>query len=95
MCDFLAGLYMHGFSCWCMVLLGMVCWVMRMVFSLALPFSGCHSVGMFISIFKLWFARLISESRAEVVSMFIPKGLGIPLPVLVAYMVKLEGEVSV
>jgi len=35
-------------------------------------------VGMFISVFELWFAGWILESKAEVVSRFIPKGLGIP-----------------
>ena len=47
MCDFLAGFYMHSFACWCMVLLLSVVWffwVMEMVFSLALPFSGCHGM---------------------------------------------------
>lgn len=43
---------MHGFACWCMVLLLLVAWffrVMTMVFNLALPFYGFHGVGMFIS----------------------------------------------
>ena len=49
-----------------------------MVFSLDLLFYGCHGVGMFILVFELWFVAWILESRAEVVSRFIPKGLGIP-----------------
>jgi len=36
-------------------------------------------VGMFIFVFEIWFVGWISESGAEVVSNFIPKGLGIPL----------------
>jgi len=42
MCDFLACFDMHGFTCWCMVLLLLVAWffrVMTMVFSLTLLFS--------------------------------------------------------
>jgi len=42
MCDILASFYMHGFACWYMFLLLLVawfCWVMMVVFSLALPFS--------------------------------------------------------
>ena len=35
-------------------------------------------VGMFISVFELWFAGWISKSGAKVVSSSIPKGLGIP-----------------
>ena len=56
MCDFIASLDMHGFACWCMVLLFLVGWffrVMTMVFSLSFPFYGCHGVGMFISVFEL------------------------------------------
>ena len=55
MCDFLACVDMHGFACWCMVLLLSVawfCWVMIVVFNLALPFSRCHGVGMFILVFR-------------------------------------------
>ena len=81
MCDFLAGLDMHGFACWCMVLLlsmAWFCWVMTMVFNLALPFSRCHCVGMFTLFFEIWFVGWISESGAEVVSRFIPKVLRIP-----------------
>ena len=59
MCDFLAGLDMHGFSCWCMVLLLSVAWfcrVMVVVLSLDFPFFECHGVGMFTSVFELWFS---------------------------------------
>ena len=81
MCDFLAGLDMHGFTCWCMVLLLLVAWFWRgmtMVFSLAFPFSRCHGVGMSILVFDLWFSRWILEFGVDVVLIFIPKGLGIP-----------------
>ena len=45
MCDFLAGFDMHGFECWCMVLLlsiACLCQVVTMVFSLVFPFSRGH-----------------------------------------------------
>jgi len=57
-CDFLTGLDMQGFACWCMVLLLLVaciCRVMIVDFSLALPSSRCHGVGMFILAFEHWF----------------------------------------
>jgi len=47
MCDFLVGFDMYDFACWCMILLLSVAWfcrVMKMVFSLTLPFSRCHGV---------------------------------------------------
>ena len=53
MCDFLAGLDMHRFVYWCMVLLlSVACFFhfMTMVCSLALPFSRCDGVEIFISI---------------------------------------------
>ena len=46
-CDFLAGLEMHGFACWCMVFLFLVirsCWVTKLVFSLAKPFFKAHGM---------------------------------------------------
>ena len=42
MCDFLDGLDMHDFACWCMALLLSVAWfcrVMIVVFNLVFPFS--------------------------------------------------------
>jgi len=57
---------------------------MTMIFSLT-----------FNSISRFGFAKWISEYGVEVVSRFIPKGLGIPWWVLARHTVKLEGGVSV
>ena len=84
--DFLAGLDMHGFACWCMVLLFWVasfCRVMTMAFSLAFPFMDALVCWDVYLSFELYFTGWISEFGAEVVSSFIPKGRGIHRPVLV------------
>ena len=54
MCDFLTSFDMHEFACWCMVLLLSMAWfcqVMKVVFILALPFSGCHGMLVCLSQF--------------------------------------------
>jgi len=58
-------------------------------------FQMAWCVWMLISVLSFGIARWISEYWVEVVSRFIPKGLGTPQPVFAGYMVKLEGGVSV
>ena len=52
-------------------------------------------VGILILVLSFGFSIWILESRVEVVSRFIPKGLGFPRPILEGYPVNLEGGVSV
>jgi len=73
MCDFLVGLDMHGFACWCMVLTGCDIGFQPSLAFFSMPWCWDVYFG-----FELWLFGWISESKVEVVSRFIPKGLGVP-----------------
>ena len=57
-------------------------------------FQPSFASDVYIS-FELWFTGWVSKSRADMVSSFNPKGLGIPWPILAGYRVNIDGEVSI